>query len=334
MLRKKSKTASSAATVTDESDEHANGVSYGLNDYGDADADAEEGEYDEDADYDETAEYDEDAEYEEDAEYDEDDEYEDESEETEDEEFTPPTAAAAVKRSWMSARPKAQPATGTAEDAQRVNYIDKRERILAYFLDAMLLAIGVTLYFVYRHYVDKSNPKYAARVHADAAWILVVPVLLATMVLFATLSKRRAAVGFTLLLSGVALFSFEPLIGILYLGIGLWMVFRSMRRSPRLATSGARGSSARSARGASTATTRSSGRSTTATTSTRSTASSRSAASSPAKSVPGRTIGRNGRISGSASSGRYTPPKPVRHAAPSVQPEPEPTNRLSAWLKK
>ena len=45
-------------------------------------------------------------------------------------EFTPPTATAALKRSWLSSRPRARPATGTEEDGKKVSFIDKRERIV------------------------------------------------------------------------------------------------------------------------------------------------------------------------------------------------------------
>lgn len=337
MLRKRNQAAGSTTdTADDASEEDSDGISYGLDDYGtsDTDADGDDEEAEEDAEYedaeyeeyDEDAEDDEDAEYDED-EYDEDDEYEDEEEE--DEEFTPPSAAAAVRRSWMSSRTKAQPATGTAEDAKKVNFIDKRERLIGYFLGAMLMALAVVSYFVDRHYIDKTNLKLQAQIHREAPWILVITLVLALLILLATYFKRRAAVGFTLLLAGVALFNSDFLVGIIYLGTGFWLIFRSMRRSPRNAAAGAGRAGTRPAARSTT-----SGRSSaTTTTSTWSTTRS-TTRSTPSKTAPGRTIGRNGRLASSNATGRYTPPKPVRNAPPTVQPEPEPTNRLSAWLKK
>jgi len=373
MLRKNNQSATSTTeTADDDSDEDANGLSYGLEEYGQRDTEASE--YDEDEEYedDEGEEYEEDEEYEDDEgeEYDEDEEYKDEDdedadsgeagdegddedefddeydeeddydeEEKEDEEvFTPPSAAAALKRSWLSSRLKAQPATGTEEDAKKVNFIDRREGFIGYFLGIMLMALAVASYFVDRHYVDKSNLKLQADIHREAPWILVITLGLGLMILLATYFKRRAAVGFTLLLAGVALFNSDFLIGVIYLGTGLWLVFRSMKRSPRNAAARAGRSSppatARSSvRGRASATptpARSTSRSTSTSTSTRSTTT-----TTTTRSTPGRTIGRNRRLaSSSGPTGRYTPPKPVRHVPPGPQSEPEPTNRLSAWLKK
>ncbi|MGC9962192.1 MAG: hypothetical protein ABSE47_09880 [Acidimicrobiales bacterium] len=335
MLRKKNQSAGTSATDVDVVDEDEDGVTHGLDDYGTADsetldADDETAEYDEEAVYEDEDEYDEDeydetAQYDDDQ-YDEDGEYDDEEyDEDEDGEFTPPTATAAIKRSWLSSRPRAQPATGTEEDGKKVNFIDKRERMIGYFLGVMLIALAIASYFVDRHYVDKTNLKLQHEIHSEAPWILVITLVLGTAILLSTYFKRRAAVGFTLLLAGVALFNSDFLIGIIYLGTGLWLVFRSMRKSPRAAAAGAGGGTTRASR-VSTAS-----RSRTTPTSSRSSAST----TTPAKSVPGRTIGRNNRIANTtAASGRYTPPKPQRHAPPTVQPDPEPTNKLSAWLKK
>ncbi len=235
----------------------------------------------------------------------------------EDEEVVPPTASTALRRSWLNTRSRAQPATGTEEDGRKVNFIDKRERLIGYFLGVMLVALAVVSYVVDRHYVDKQNLKLQSQIHSEAPWILLITLGLGAAILLATYFKRRAAVGFALLLSGVALFNSDFLIGIIYLGAGLWLVFRSMKKTPRAAAGARNGTRSRTSPSARTATPRS------------------SQASSTSKPASARTIGRNGRLAGSASStGRYTPPKPVRHAPPVVQREAEPTNRLSAWLKK
>ncbi len=373
MLRKRN---ASAPTSTDDSGENANGLSYGVDTYGhddetaeeeydeeeydeddeysdeaeaeyDADEDAEaEGEYDEDAEYDEETdgEYVE-GEYDEDADYD-DEEYEDE----EQEDFTPPTAASALKRSWLAPRPRAQPATGTEQDAKKVNFLDRRETWIGYFLGVMLVALAVTSYYFDRHYIDKKNLTLQREIHHEAPWILGITLVLAVLILLATYFKRRAAVGFTLLLAGVALFNSDFLIGIIYLGTGLWLVFRAMKRNPRAQAAGAaRGGSgatrAGTARGGGRGATAGGRRTTTSATTTSSSmraanaprvSSSATRASTQAKSTTsGRQIGRNGRLaSDSQAAGRYTKPKSARHVPPKVQPEPEPTNRLSAWLKK
>jgi hypothetical protein len=234
-----------------------------------------------------------------------------------DEEFVPPTASTALRRSWLSARPRAQPATGTEEDGRKVNYIDRRERLIGYFLGVMLIALAVVSYVVDRHYVDKHDLKLQSQIHAEAPWILLITLALGAAILLATYFKRRAAVGFALLLSGVALFNSDFLIGIIYLGTGLWLVFRSMRKTPRSAVGARNGTRSRRSPSSPPAPSRSDqGNSTT-------------------RSATGRTIGRNGRLASSGTpTGRYTPPKPVRHAPPVVHGEAEPTNRLSAWLKK
>lgn len=335
MLRKRNQPGgSSTDTADDDSAPPSNGMSYGLNDYGDSGEDADAGDdtsSGEDAEY--SAEYD--AEYEDDNddENEDDGEYYDEDEEAgeeaEQEEFTPPTAASALRRAFGS-RTRAQPATGTEEDAKKVNLIDRRERMIGYFLGVMLVALAVVSYVVDRRYVDKSDLKLQAAVHSEAPWILVITLVLAALILLSTVFKRRAALGFTLLLAGVALFNGDFLIGLVYLGTGLWLVFRSMRRSPRSAAARAGGTGGRAATRSSTRT-----RGASASSGTSTTASSSSTTSSSIRTTPGRQIGRNGRLASSGTStGRYTPPKPVRHVPAPAQGEPESTNRLSAWLKK
>lgn len=233
------------------------------------------------------------------------------------EEFVPPTAGTALRRSWLNTRSRAQPATGTEEDGRKVNFIDKRERLIGYFLGVMLVALAVVSYVVDRHYVDKHNLKLQSQIHSEAPWILLITLALGATILLATYFKRRAAVGFALLLSGVALFNSDFLIGIIYLGAGLWLVFRSMKKTPRAAAGSRSGTRSRTSPSTPTATSRS------------------DRETSTSKTATGRTIGRNGRLASSGTpTGRYTPPKPVRHAPPAVQGEAEPANRLSAWLKK
>jgi hypothetical protein len=256
MLRKRNQPGgSSTDTADDDSDVQDNGISYGLHEYGDSEEDAEnEGgtSYEEDGEYSD----DDDAQYD-DAQYDEDGEYydEDESGDDEQEEFTPPTAASALRRAFGS-RTRARPATGSEEDAKKVNFIDRRERMIGYFLGVMLVALAVVSYIVDRRYVDKSDLKLQAAIHSEAPWILVITLALAALIILSTVFKRRAALGFTLLLAGVALFNGDFLIGLVYLGTGLWLVFRSMRRSPRSAAARAGGTGRAGGRSSTTTTAR------------------------------------------------------------------------------
>jgi hypothetical protein len=319
----------------DDGDEH---------DDGDAETD---GEYDEDAEYDDSAddEYDEDADdsTDEDADDSTDDQYDDNADDdsdsdngsnNDDEDFTPPTAMSAIRNSLRSGRPRAQPATGTEEDGRRVNFIDKRERLIGYFLGVAMMALAVVAYIHYHHLVYPKDITTQNAYRREAPWLLAITLGLGLLIVLATLFKRRAALGFTLLLAGAGNPSGQLLISLIYLGTGLWLIFRAMRRSPskaarlRAGAGGAGATGAGARRGASST---ASSRTSTATTAATSASGTRTAAST---TTSGRTIGRNGRLSNTQTSGRYTPPKPTRRPPPTVQPEAEPSNRLASWLKK
>ena len=198
----------------------------------DADDSAED-EYEDDEDTDD--EYDDSA-----AEYDEDeDEYEySDGEDTDGKNFAPPTALSALRNSLRNPRQRAQPATGTKADEQRVSFIDKRERIIGYVLGVAMCILAIASYFHFRHIVVTPVTLQNA-VRREAPWVLAITLALGLMILLATLFKRRAALGFTLLLAGVANFNGDLFIGIIYVGTGLWLVFRALRRSPKARTAGA-----------------------------------------------------------------------------------------------
>ena len=313
----------------------------------DADDADTDGEYDEDAEYDDSAEdeYDEDADdsADEDADDSAEDEYDDSAEndddsdnsENDDEDFTPPTAMSAIRNSLRSGRPRAQPATGTEEDGRRVNFIDKRERLIGYFLGVAMMALAVVAYIHYHHLVYPQDITTQNAYRREAPWLLVITLGLGLFIVLATLFKRRAALGFTLLLAGAGNPSGQLVINLIYLGTGLWLIFRAMRRSPskaarlRAGAGAAGGAGAR--RGASSTAGSRTSTATTGTTAAGSTSRTRTAAST---TTSGRTIGRNGRLATTQTSGRYTPPKPTRRPPPTVQPESEPSNRLASWLKK
>jgi hypothetical protein len=305
------------------------------------DVDAEyEGDDDTEAEYDggEEAEYDDESEdgYEEDDEDYEDEEYEQDEYEGNEEPYRSPNAWAALKDSFTGkSRPKARPASGTEEDAQRVNYVTSRERALGFFLGFSLVVLGILVYVSDKH-ATRATLKYPATgklttaqqanlntIHAAAPKDLIVYAALGILILVATFSKRRAAIAFTTLFAGLALFFTGDILGILYLGVGGWMIFK-VRKQTKAIGSRPAGRSRTTASRATSPRARSSPTSTT----------SASTSSEP------RQIGKNNRqYSGGGSSAptaskRYTPPKPVRRPAPSVQPEPEPSNRLTAWLRK
>jgi hypothetical protein len=180
--------------------------------------------------------------------------------------FEPPSFLDAIKGAFPRQRltsrrlprPSAQPATGTEEDARRVNYIDRRERTIGLFLAVFQLVLGVVVYVELRHYVK--HPGKGVSVHQahiqtlnsqhTAIWLLLINVVLGLAIAGGVWSKRRALVGFTIILGGLAMnASGGGFIGIVYLGIGLWLIFRAMKRNPsrRTAPAAAEGRKARGA---------------------------------------------------------------------------------------
>ncbi|HEV8065643.1 MAG TPA: hypothetical protein VGP46_12450, partial [Acidimicrobiales bacterium] len=270
----------------------------------------------------------------------------------EDEEpYRPPTALSAIKDAFTGkGRVKARPASGTDEDAQRVNYVNTRERTLGFFLGIALIALGALVYFSDKD-ATRATLKYPtkgklttaqaanlAAIHSAAAKDLIVYAVLGALIVIATYFKRRAAIAFTTLFAGLALFFTGDILGILYLGVGGWMILKVRKQTKEINLARASGAATRSAAtrpptGRRSAFPRASSAAATASDTSSASTSSVSAAAGQ------RQIGKNNRqYAGSSSaapaSKRYTPPKQVRRPAPSVQPEPEPSNRLSAWLRK
>jgi hypothetical protein len=192
----------------------------------------------------------------------------------EDEHFEPLTFSEAVKSFFRplsgrigraaggsGSRPKARPASGSAEEARAVNYVDQRERLIAGFLAVFQATLGVATYLHDRSLVvqpSKKSPRLSAaqahiqtlNYHHDAPWLLVINLVLAVGIAAGFFSRRRALIGFTILLGGFGMTaSGESLFGLVYLGIGLWLIFRAMRRTsaaksgkPAMATSSSSGS--------------------------------------------------------------------------------------------
>lgn len=243
--------------------------------------------------------------------------------------YTPPSFMDALRSSspfgrMTRPRPRAQPASGTEADALAVNYIDKRESIIASFLAAFEVIIGVIGYFADRKYVEHASKsakitKAIARadtisIHHAAPWVLAINIGLGVFIAIAVLVKRRAAVGVTILLAGFGILqSGVGIVGLAYLGVGLWLVFRSMRRRTEMqAARGGAAPRAGAGRGRQGAT--------------------RPASSSGApKALPPAPERKP-----PTPSTRYTPPRKRKPAPPKPTGpvEPEKQSRLTAWLRK
>lgn len=219
-------------------------------------------------------------------------------------------------------RPRAQPATGTEEERRAVTYIDKRERIIGFFFGAVQIALGIIDYIAYRHYVDKSSHAKTLSVHHAAPWVLGIGLVFGVFTILATLSKRRAALGFVILLGGLDLLqSGGGLFGIVYFGVGIWMIFRALKRNPR-------GGSARQGR----APVRGARTSATASTTTASSRSTTRAGTTPTRRPASAAAGK--RPAPAATTPRYTPPKPRRPVPAKQDAEPESSNRVLNWLRR
>lgn len=244
--------------------------------------------------------------------------------------YRPPNFIEALKTVWQPrlgarSRSKAQPASGTDADAKAVNFLDKREQMIAGVLAGFQVLLGIVFYFELRHFVVKPSnkkPKLSvAKAHLDtindhhlAPELLIVNVILGLATAGGVLSKRRSLVGFTLLLGGFGLLAYGGgIVGIIYVVVGLWLIFRSLRRSPSARTAGAttRAPRARGQAGAQPVTDRD-----VLTT----------GAKATAAAVHGPT----------PASKRYTPPRPRRPSPPKSQPkaEPEKESKLMSWLRR
>ncbi|MGO9560003.1 MAG: hypothetical protein ACLPYW_13090 [Acidimicrobiales bacterium] len=242
-----------------------------------------------------------------------------------DEPFRPPGFLDALKTVFRpnGPRAKAQPATGTDADAQAVNFIDRRERLIASFLAGFQILLGVVVYFEYKRYLVRPSTKKPivsiAQAHLDtlnyhhqAPELLAINAVLGLFIFAGVLSKRRALVGFTILLGGLGMnASGGGVIGLLYLGIGIWLVFRAMRRTPS-----ARAAAAARAGGSTSSGTSRAGR-----------GSAKSAAASASATAVRKPP---------PPSKRYTPPSSRRPSPPkpALKAEPEKESRLTSWLRR
>ncbi len=244
--------------------------------------------------------------------------------------FKPPGFLEAARTAFQprEGRKKAQPATGTAADAQAINFIDKRERLIAGFLAVFQILLGVLVYHEYSTQITVASRKLKisaaqARLdtinyHHEAPELLVINVVLGLAIGIAVLTKRRALVGFTILLGGLGMnASGGGIVGLVYLGVGIWLVFRSMRRNPKAVARAAAAADAKESKGSTGATAAAGTKAAGATSKTSS-----NKATDVRKPPP--------------PNKRYTPPRPSRpqplKLPPSVEPEKE--NRVMSWLRR
>jgi len=182
-----------------------------------------------------------------------------------------------------------------------IKRLDDRERFYALFAGPLGAAIGIVLTAGAIHY----NPAVGHKGHTAENLILfegVTRVVLGGVVVLTALTRRRSLVGFTLLFFGTTVLPY----GVLFWGLGGWMVWRVLRYQKVLTARGVRPQ-----RGG----TRGGGRST---------QSPRAAARAGATDARGRVNERRatGRERGRGRkkpepvgpppSKRYTPPKPTR----------------------
>lgn len=238
-------------------------------------------------------------------------------------------------RPARSARPRAQPATGTAADAMAVKFLDRRERMIAGGLAALQLIVATAYYFQMRRLVVKPTKKPKLTVHQAhvetlnyhhaAPWFLLINLVLGLGIGIGVFSKRRSLVGFTLILAGLGLVSYLGIVGFVYVGVGIWLIFRARKRAVN-AQAQATAGTPRRGRGATGSRTAGSGPSDAKVAADRRELSAGAARTAAAVRQP------------PVASKRYTPPKPRRttpqKAKPAVNGEEEKGSRLTSWLRR
>ncbi|MGH9303625.1 MAG: hypothetical protein ACRDZ5_04325 [Acidimicrobiales bacterium] len=236
-------------------------------------------------------------------------------------------------RATGARRARARPAFGTEEERVAVTYIDRRERFLGFFLGAVVIVFTIVVYSHSHAYVNPKRLHYAAQVRHAAPELLAAGLVLGAIVLGATASRRRAALGFGLLLAGIGLLQIVGVIALVYLGVGIWMVFRSMKRSKGAREQRAARGEPSGARGA--ATGRAGQGSRTPARSRPGTTSRQGSPRSSSSRARGAGSSRPPAV-GPAPSKRYTPPKLQKRPPGEKSSEASSTggSRLTSWLRK
>ncbi len=182
-----------------------------------------------------------------------------------------------------------------------IKRIDDRERLYALFAGplGMVIAVMVTVTNYDR------NPAVGHKGHVDPKYIVLeglVGVVLGGIVVLAALWRRRSFVGYTLFFLGVPLLPY----GIVFCGLGGWMIWRTMRFQKALT---ARGVTVRGGRTRDTRQTTKSPRAATRA----GNLDARERTRMPKKELrERRRTGKSPEPTGPPASKRYTPPKPTR----------------------
>jgi hypothetical protein len=208
---------------------------------------------------------------------------------SDDEPASGPGASVASRRASAPARAHPDDDKSPAELEHMIKRIDARERKFALFAAPIGAAFGVALTVA------------ALRSHSkDLTGLIlyegVVPVVFAALVLIAVRTRRRSFVAFSLIFMGLPVLPY----GILFAGLGIWMILRAQKWQ-RILTAKTGRPRARST-GASAKGSRTSVRD----------ASTRGSAAASAR----RRKRREPEVKGPSPSKRYTPPKPPRPRPP------------------
>ncbi len=140
-----------------------------------------------------------------------------------------------VRRSFSSQRflrPAASATAGSDDAKAAVNYLNPRERriaITATIFELALTLIVVVPYLMHHNNKSTSDLKTLGAVHV----FLFEGIVLFAFLLIGTLAKRRALFGFASLLVGFWLLQIRALsvLGIAYVGLGMWLVLKGLRSS-------------------------------------------------------------------------------------------------------
>jgi hypothetical protein len=131
--------------------------------------------------------------------------------------------------------PKADPTANMSNDEliNMVKRVDDRERFYALFAGPLGAAIAIILTVKNYHL----NPAVGHKGHVNPDYILLegfVSVVLGGIVVLAALWRRRSFVGYTLFFFGVTVLPY----GILFCGLGGWMIWRTLRYQKALTARG------------------------------------------------------------------------------------------------
>ncbi len=123
-----------------------------------------------------------------------------------------------------------------------VNTLDARERrmgIAATVIELGLTALVVVPYLTHSHKLSSSELKTMSAVHV----FLVEGLVLGAFLLLGTILRRRALLGFASLLVGFWLLHIKALslLGVAYLGFGMWLVFKVLKQNNKQGRTSARG---------------------------------------------------------------------------------------------